>query len=392
MKKILVFCDYYLPSVKSGGGMWTVANLVERFCDRYEFHIVTRNYDSPGDTVPYTTVKTGEWNDVYNARVYYTASDDLTGSTVARLVKEIEPDCVFLNSAFSTPVVRYLMTRRERKIPDIPTILAPCGELSQGALKSKRLKKTAYLAYAKLRGNYAGVIWKASTDAEADEIRNVFGPTLEPMVAPDLTPKAILPDFSVDQKPEKIAGAVRFVFLSRIVPKKNLRYFLELLGEIKEGIISFYIVGPQEDLAYWAECLSLIEKLPANVIVNVVGSVSYAEGLRSLCNNHFFVLPTLNENFGYVFIESLAAGSPLLISDQTVWGEIEQKNAGWAIPLNERSRWVEKINKCISMGSDEYSAMANASIEYAVEWLANSDLERATADVLKAAIEQGLVK
>ena len=69
MKKILVFCDYYRPSLKAGGGMWTVANLVDRFCDRYEFHIVTRNYDSPSDTTPYTSVRTGEWNEMGNAKV-----------------------------------------------------------------------------------------------------------------------------------------------------------------------------------------------------------------------------------------------------------------------------------------------------------------------------------
>jgi len=35
-----------LPGFRSGGGMWMIANLVERFADRYEFFIVTRNYDS----------------------------------------------------------------------------------------------------------------------------------------------------------------------------------------------------------------------------------------------------------------------------------------------------------------------------------------------------------
>ena len=39
--KILVFCDFYLPGFKSGGGMWTVVNLVDRFHDRFDFFIVT---------------------------------------------------------------------------------------------------------------------------------------------------------------------------------------------------------------------------------------------------------------------------------------------------------------------------------------------------------------
>ena len=73
-KKILVFCDFYLPSIKSGGGMWTVVNLVDRFCDRYDFFVVTRNYDSKGDTVPYTSVETDVWNKV--------------GSPFSRLIEE----------------------------------------------------------------------------------------------------------------------------------------------------------------------------------------------------------------------------------------------------------------------------------------------------------------
>jgi glycosyltransferase involved in cell wall biosynthesis len=33
----------------------------------------------------------------------------------------------------------------------------------------------------------------------------------------------------------------------------------------------------------------------------------------------FFVLPTIGENFGYVFLEALAAGCPLITSDRTPW-------------------------------------------------------------------------
>ena len=48
-KRILVCCDYYLPGFKSGGGMLTVANLVERFGDVYDFFVFTRNHDGPND-------------------------------------------------------------------------------------------------------------------------------------------------------------------------------------------------------------------------------------------------------------------------------------------------------------------------------------------------------
>ena len=385
-KKILVFCEYYLPSVKSGGGMWTVANLVERFSDRYEFYIVTRNYDSPGDTEPFKSVKTGDWNDLGNCRVYYASAEDLSVSTCGRIVAEIDPDLVFLNSVFATAAIKFLMARRKRLAGKAPVVIAPCGELSKGALASKAYKKKIFLAFAKLKKLYGNVIWKASTDAEVIEIRNIFGPGVSPMVAPDLTPKIILPDFAVDQKPRKVAGSVRFIFLSRIVPKKNLLYFLRMLAKCESGEIFVDIVGPHEDEAYWNECRNAINDLPLNIKTNIVGSVSYPEGLDRLCNSHFFVLPTLNENFGYVFVESLAAGCPILISDQTVWGEVASKKAGWVIPLKNEEEWVRTLNACVEMDQGEFDQMASSARTYAQQWLSDTSTEEATAKVLKVGL------
>ncbi len=385
-KKILIFCEYYLPSVKSGGGMWTVANLVDRFSDRYEFHIVTRNYDSPGDKQPFTSVKTGEWNSLTNCRVYYTAASDLTSATCARIVKEVMPDCVFLNSVFAATVRKFLVIRKGGLAKNIPVVLAPCGELSKGGLASKASKKIAYLAFAKFRGLYKNVIWKATTDAEIREIQNAFGADVVPLIAPDLTPKAILPDFRIEDKPKKISGSVRFIFLSRIVPKKNLLFFLRILSTLHTENIAVEIVGPQEDQTYWKECLKVINGLPSNITVNIVGTVSYLEGLKLLSQSHFFVLPTLNENFGYVFVESLAAGCPIVISDQTIWGEIAERNAGWEIPLEKREEWIRTLNRCIDMNSAEFESMATAARNYAQQWLSNTKIEDATAIVLETAL------
>lgn len=388
MKKILVFCDFYLPSVKSGGGMWTVANLVERFCDRYEFFIITRNYDSPGDTRPYDSVRTNEWNSVYNAKVYYADAAELTPKRIAELFNEVGADCVFMNSVFSTPVVKYLFARRAALVADTPSILAPCGELSAGALRSKRFKKKAYLTLAKFRGLYDGLIWKATTDLEVTEIQSVFGKELDPLIAPDLTPKAILPDFDISQKPVKEIGKVKLIFLSRIVPKKNLKYLLELLTSCDQGMIELSIVGPQEDETYWSGCKDLIGKLPSNIIVKVVGTVTYAKGLELMRDSHFFVLPTLNENFGYVFVESMAAGTPILISDQTVWGSVEEKNAGWAMPLDETERWLSAMKTCVEMDNTAYLTMAAAARGVAIDWLSDIRHEEATASVLATALDQ----
>ena len=202
-KKILIFCDFYLPGFKSGGGMWTVVNLVDRFSDRYDFHIVTRNYESKGDRTPYTTVRSGAWNRVGNAEVFYLAKENYSLKNFVSLVREVGPDVVFLNSALSMPVVRFLTIRRKKLVHQVPVILAPCGEFSSGALSIKPLKKKLFLTYAKTVGLYEGVIWKASFDSESDEIRRIFGSEAEVWVAPDLAPRTILPGFHPDSKPVK---------------------------------------------------------------------------------------------------------------------------------------------------------------------------------------------
>lgn len=386
-KKIMIFCDFYLPSYKSGGGMWTIVNMVDRFCHLYDFYIVTRNYDSKGDKKPYEIVKTDEWNQTGNAKVFYFSRKNLSRSVFAKLVNEIKPDAFFLNSAFATPVVKFLSARRsEIFAADVPLILAPCGELSPEALALKPLKKKIFLQYAKSVNLYKNIIWKASGEAEKEEIKKVFGRETEIWIAPDLTPKTILPDFSADWKPFKKKGSVKFVFLSRIVRKKNIHFFLERLREIKSGKVEFKIIGPPEDSDYLGECQKIIETLPDNISVSLEGAFPYREALEKLTKNHFFVLPTLNENFGYVCIEALAAGSPVLLSDRTVWNEIENHNAGWQIPLEDVSGWNKQIEFCLNMNDSEYKRKSKAAREYSIEWLSKPEFTNETAKVLERAI------
>jgi glycosyltransferase involved in cell wall biosynthesis len=387
-KKVLVFCDSYLPSIQSGGGMWTVVNLVERFADRYDFFVVTRNYDGKGDRRPFTTVKTGEWNSVGNARVFYLAADDVTQASSVRLVREVAPELVFLNSSMSGPCMKFLVARRRGLIDRrIPVVLAATGELSDGCLADKTAKKKLYLAAARATGLFDGILWKASTELEVGEIRRRAGAKSDIAVAADLTPKTILPDYDAAAKPAKVSGEARLIFYSRIVPKKNLRFLLEVLQTIQNGSVILDVVGPFENMPYWRECEELIAKLPANITVNVAGPVAYETGLERLFASHFFVLPTLNENFGYVFIESMAAGTPVITSENVVWTDWEENNAGLRIPLGDQQRWRQEIERCIAMDTDEFGATSDAARRYALDWLGRTDAEEANAKVFESALK-----
>ncbi len=366
--------------------MWTVVNLVEHFHDRFDFHIVTRNYDSKGDTEPYTAVVSDQWNQTGNAKVFYFSKKSFTQKKFARLVSQVEPDLFFLNSAFALPVIKFLSARRREMFAERPVILAPCGEFSEGALSVKAPKKKIFLKYAKIADLYRSIIWKASFDEEKAEILGLIGKNSKVFVAPDLAAKEVLPNYSQNKKLKKEAGVLKLAFLSRLARKKNIHYLLEILTRIKSGAVSLDIIGPIEDRGYWKECQEIIAKLPKNITVNQVGSFPrQVDALEKVFENHFFALPTLNENFGYVFIEGMAAGCPVLTSDRTVWNDLEKKNAGWQIPLENQTEWIGKINYCLKMEDAEYGSMSKAARKYAVEWINESKTVKANRLVLEFA-------
>src|SRR5207237_2843779 len=84
-----------------------------------------------------------------------------------------------------------------------------------------------------------------------------------------------------------------------------------------------------------------------------------------LASYDLFFMPTLNENFGHALLESLAAGCPLLTSDETPWRGLAAAGAGWDIALDRESDFRAVIERVIAMGPDEHAQMRAAARAYA---------------------------
>jgi glycosyltransferase involved in cell wall biosynthesis len=160
---------------------------------------------------------------------------------------------------------------------------------------------------------------------------------------------------------------------------------LETLRGQVSGDVHLDIVGPVEDAHYFEECKRIIRALPPNVKVTHSGAMPWPIAMRRLVDSHFFVLPTLNENFGYVFIEALAAGCPVLLSEATPWSSVEKKNAGWAVPLVDMGLWSQRIAQCVEMGEEEFADMSHEARDFAVSWLNDPAVEHANLELLQLA-------
>ncbi|NNE64927.1 MAG: glycosyltransferase [Pyrinomonadaceae bacterium] len=384
--KILVFSDYYLPGYKSGGGMRTIVNMVERLSHKYHFYVVTRDHDGVQDREPYTTVEIDSWNDIGQARVFYLSRHNIGATTIKKLVEEVSPDVLYTNSCFSTLAIYLLKLRRLRVIEDRPVVIAPCGELSVGALELKKSKKQIFLNWAKLIRLYRNVIWKASTKLEADEVlrMNPKEPTI--MVAPDLPSDKIFPEYSFESKPNKAPGRVKIVFVSRFHKKKNFNWVIPILTRLN-GEVLVDIIGPIQDWDYFQETEHLISELPENIQVSAVGPVPHESVCRTMSDYHFFICPTLGENFGHIFLEAMAAGCPLLISDRTPWLNLQEKGIGWDIPLEEPEAWESALQECVDMDSEGFAELSKKSRAFVTDWLSSPELDSETESVLDHAVE-----
>lgn len=386
MERILVLIDYYLPGYKSGGALRTIANMVERLGDRYDFRVMANGFDS-GDKTTYPGIAINDWNQIGKAKVFHAGHGQMTFAHIRRVLREAAPEAVYLTSFFSPQGIKFLTLRRLGMAPDVPVILAPEGEFSPGALALKATKKKIFRTLAFPGKLYQNLIWKAASEPEKEDIQRVVSPDCEIYVAPNMPPRVILEDYSFERKPEKKSGAARLVFLSRVMKKKNVLHTIQNLAGIS-GEVEFDIYGPLEDKPYWQECCEVIARLPPRIKVTHRGTVVHDKVAETMSAYHFFVLPTLGENFGHVVLEAYSAGCPVLVSDQVPWRNLEEQNLGWDLPLERHDLWREALQKCVDMDGAEYKKSSQAARTYVTDWLAAPEVEEATARVLDAALAQ----
>ena len=346
--------------------------MVEQLGDEIDFRIITADRDS-GDPGPYPNVTIDGWNQVGKAQVYYASPSGRSLRNLGRLIRNTNHDLLYLNSFFD-PVftTRPLLLRKLHLIPQKPVILAPRGEFSPGALAIKAPKKRFFLKASKALGLHKGILWQASSEVEQKHTEQLFpyppnkDKTDHIHIALNLTPKhdlALNEDLRTPKKP----GTLRLAFLSRITPMKNLDYALTVLQKV-QGNVVFDIYGPVDrDKGYWELCKSLIPKVPANVAIEYKGPVSPDQVRDTFAQYHAFLLPTRGENFGHVIMESLSAGCPVILSDQTPWKNLDEKQSGWNIPLSEPEKFQSTIEKLVAMDETTQRTHAEHALQHAME-------------------------
>lgn len=384
--RILVLLEFYLPGYKSGGPVRSVANMVDQLGDRFEYWIVTRDHDFT-ETTPYPGIEAGRWVRVGKAMVYYVPGGRYGAPLFQRLVAEVDPAAVYLNSFFAPMSRRFLVARRLGRVPKTPVVIAPRGELADAVMGTVLGKKRVYSALTSWLGFYGGLLWQATAPHEVQEIHALLGAEAEVHLAANF-PRAVPESSDHDGRSPKRPGAARLVFLSRIAPKKNLSFALEALREVR-GDVTFDIYGPIDSKATWDACQAVMATLPENIRVSYQGSIPSEQVVEMLGRYDFLVLPTTYENFGHVIFESFVAGRPVVLSDQTPWRDLAAQSLGWDLPLDDPQAWRRVLQECVDMDEPRFGAMSSACLEYARRWPAASNVLGMNAAMFDKAVSQG---
>ena len=386
--RILLFTQHFYPGYKAGGVLKAVVNLVGTLNNEIEFKIVTSDRDL-GDTEAYLNIIKNQWLSIGNAKVMYVKAKLKNLFEFTSILKNVPHDVLYLNGFFNFNfTVLPLIIRRLGFYKNKPIVLEPHGNFSPGAMKIKAKKKRYFIKIVKALRLYHGIVWQATSELEASEIRSVMGDVAKKiLVAPYLLSN---PDINFgEQLPQKKftrqSGSLRLIFLSRISPKKNLSTLLEILKKV-EAAVTLTIYGPIEDHNYWNKCNLIIKKLPKNIKVNYNGGITSNLVPHTFVEHDLFVFPTLGENFGHVIYEALSVGTAVIVSDQTPWKQ-DKEGAIEVISLEKIDDWVAIIEKWASSSDEELIDYRRIVYSYIKKYDQANDSAEKNRNLFKFAME-----
>lgn len=207
----------------------------------------------------------------------------------------------------------------------IPLVVSPRGTLSTWAFGSGSWIKQLFWPTVQRPALAATSCFHATAESESEDIRRLG--FRQPVAVipngidiPEMTPKS-----SIDTR--------TLLFLGRIHPKKGLATLLAAWAAVQQRFPAWRlrIVGPDN-----RGHLALMRRLADELRLQ---RVEFADALygqhkwQAYCQADLFVLPTHSENFGMAIAESLAAGTPAIVTKGAPWGGLVQRGAGWWIDI-----------------------------------------------------------
>lgn len=244
---------------------------------------------------------------------------------------------VHLHSIWPTPnlyVAHYCLAH------DIPYLLSIHGHLRPEALAIKPLKKKVGLALGYQAMLDGASIIHALNDSEAQDVSH-FGLKQPTYVIPN----GIHPE-NFQSRPERavieqiipaLENSPYLIFLSRIHPPKGATRLAHAFKKLSQIYPNLHLVIAGSDFGGIEEIKTVVGQGPLKDRVHFPGFLEGVVKDAAFSNAKAFCLPSDHEGFSVAVLESLAWGTPTVISTGCHFPEVAEAEAGWVHELSVTS-------------------------------------------------------
>jgi glycosyltransferase involved in cell wall biosynthesis len=252
-----------------------------------------------------------------------------------------------------------------------PYVFTPHGMLDPWSLSQSRLKKQIYLALRLKRDldQAAAIHFTDETERDVVAPLNIKAPPVVERLIIDLSDFQPLPPRG--QFREKFAqqlGHRPFVlFMSRIHHKKGLDLLVPAFAKSATSHDAMLVIAGPDVGGYQSQVQQMARDAGIADRVLFPGMIYGKDRAAAMVDADLFALTSYQENFGVVVIEALAAGTPVVISDQVaIHRQIAEAQVGEVVPTN-----VDQIAETLTRWLTD-RALRSASSARATEFVAKN--------------------
>jgi len=250
----------------------------------------------------------------------------------------LNADLIYLVSIFSPPTLLALLLNIffKKKI-----IISPRGQLGEWCLAQGNALKKLWLKII-ITPFAKNLTWHATSSQEEEMIKKVYA---EANIW--VLPNGIDIDKFKDIKHKKDKlfykkysdkvnqNSKVIISMGRLQKVKGFDILIEAYKKVQAQVKDAILLIAGEDFGEKSNLLRLISSNNLSDKVFLVGHIEGEEKINFLKNADVFALPSHHENFGMVYAEALAAGTPVVASTNTPWQDVEKFNCG---------KWVENTS------------------------------------------------
>lgn len=335
--KLLFVTPYYVPAWRYGGPPQCMADLARNFTSKHKIEtcVVTLNANGPDalfdSREPVTRIVEGATVHYLPRVKNFTGHAYFNSALIDEYLEQYkDADLIHVHTmfnAFSRKGMQFAVKN------NIPFVLTPHGMLSDYSLKkSAWLKKIHRLLYddSLIRKAYT-VHFTATGEANRAVLNNSVKKTIIPLGF----------EFNMQEmfEEKKESGIFRMMFLGRLQPIKGLEPLLFAIAGLEENVKSrfmFDIYGGDEN-NYKQHLEKMIASLQLQKNVKLCGPINAEERAKAFKEHDTLALTSYHENFGMAAAEAMAAGLPVLLSDQVSLAPfVKENHCGWVSAIDEK--------------------------------------------------------